>query len=270
MEEVSNQGEVYEEAFTQTETASPQMETEQDTKVSPESYQSNIQSQPDQQDKSWIKKVRRDRDDAVRRAHEAERKSKIQEELISQLMTTQQMQVPQEAEEDILSQIEREEYVPGDKVVKALKKQQQDFAKQLDEIKQLHQKQEISKQETQLRSQYSDYDEIVNSDTLDMLKEINPKLFNRVVNLLKVDPMDGASFAYETIVSQGIVDQVPGLKRSKEIEKKLDQNKKTVQSPQAYNKRPMAQAMSYPDTKEAKTALWHETLKYANMGGGGY
>lgn len=266
MEDVSNQG-VVEETL-QTETASPQTETEQDKSSYEE--QPNADVKTDHQDNSWIKKLRRDRDEAVKKAAEEARKSQMQEELIRQLMANQTQAPTQSAEEDILSQIEREEYVPGDKVAKALKQQQEQFNKQLEEMRNFNKKQEISKQEEKLRSQYADYDEIVNPDTLDILKETNPKLFNRVVNLLKVDAVDGASFAYETIVSQGIADQIPGLKRSKEIEKKLEQNKKTVQSPAAYDKRPMAQAMSMPETKEAKQALWQETLKYASMAGGGY
>ncbi len=267
MEEVSNQGAVYEETQTQQESASPQTETEREQ---PESTnQATAGDLPDQQNNGWIRKVRRDRDEAIRRAQEAERKSQMQEELIRQMTTKFTPQAAAESE-DILSEIEREEYVPGEKVAKALKKQQEQFNKQLEELKQSQKRQELSKEEERLRNTYSDIDDVVNPDTLDMLKEKNPTLFRRVANLLQVDPIDGAVFAYETIVSQGIAEQVPGIRRKKEVEKKLEENKKTVQSPQVFSKRPMAQAMQYPETKEAKKALWEETMRYANQGGGGY
>lgn len=269
MEEVSNPGAVQEETQVHQETAAPQAESNQETVAA--STEVQAQSSPDQQDKSWIKKVRRDRDEAIRKAEEAERKSKLQEELIRQLMANQgQAQAASQNEEDILDQIQREEYVPGEKVAKAIKREREEFRKQLDEIKKMQEKQLIARQEEDIRKTYSDIDDVVNPDTLDMLKETNPKLFNRVANLLKVDPMDGAVFAYETIMAAGIVDQLPGSRRAKEVEKKLEQNKKTIQSPTTFDKRPMAQAMSYPETKAARAALWAETERYASMAGGGY
>lgn len=264
MDEVSNPGAVQEETQVQTESAAPQMEATQEAIA--QSSEAKTQSQPDQQDKSWIKKVRRDRDDAIRRADEAERKAKMQEELMKQFMANQ---APQAApEEDILQQIQKEEYVPGEKVAKALRKQQEDFDRKLADLKKLQDQQYFSKQEDQIRATHPDYDDVVNPDTLDLLKETNPKLFNRVANLLKVDQMDGAIFAYETIVGQGLVDKIPDSRRAKEIDKKLEQNKKTVQTPQAYDKRPLAQAFQMPQTKKEKEALWAETQKYASMAGG--
>lgn len=270
MEEVLNQGEVLEETQVQVETASPGTETTHDQNVS-ELHSESSERQPDQQDKSWIKKVRRDRDEAIRAKEDAERKAQIQEELIRQLMANQGKGPSSNAvEEDIIAEIQNEEYVAGDKVARALKKQQDEFDKKFAKFEKLHEQQNISKQEAEIRSQFADYDDIVNRDTLDMLKETNPKLFTRVANLLKVDPMDGAVFAYETIVSAGLVEKIPDNRRAKEVEKKLEQNKKTVQSPQSFDKRPIAQAMNYPESKQAKQTLWEETLKYANMGGGGY
>lgn len=270
MEEVLNQGAGQEETLVQQEAATPQTESDQDTTVN-QTASSTGESSPDQQDKSWIKKVRRDRDEAIRGKEEAERKSKLQEELIRQLMVNQgQSQNSAQPEEDILDQIQREEYVPGEKVAKAIKREREEFRKELDKLKKVQEQQFQSKQEDQIRSTYSDYDDVVNPDTLDLLRETNPKLFNRVANLLKVDPMDGAVFAYETITAAGIVDKIPGARRAKEVEKKLDQNKKTIQSPTSFDKRPMAQAMSYPETKAAREALWAETQRYANQAGGGY
>ncbi len=266
MEDVSNQSVVDNDL--QMGSASPQTESSQEQPTQELSETSQVVS--DQHDKSWIRKNRRDRDDAIRRAEEAERKAKIQEEVIKQLMTNHPAAQTGQSEEDALLQLESEEYATGNKTAKAMKQQKQDLERQIAELKKAQQQSYLDRQEAEIRSQYADYDDVVNPDTLDMLKETNPRLFSRVANLLKVDPMDGAVFAYETIKNAGIGDKMPDVRRSKEVEKKLDQNKKTIQSPTSFEKRPMAQAMNYPETKEARQALWNETLKYASMGGGGY
>jgi hypothetical protein len=264
MEEVLNSGVA--DTNLQPETAAPQTEANQQN-VAPETVETpKVES--DQQDKGWIRKVRRDRDEAIRKAEEAERREKMKDELIKQLMAHQPQN--QEAEEDILSEIQKTEYVEGEKVAKALKKQKQDFEAQLAELKKMQERTFVAKQEEQIRSQFQDFDDVVNADTLDMLKETNPKLFSRVANLLKVDPMDGAVFAYETIIASGVAEQIPGIRRKKEVEKKLEQNKKTVQSPIAHDNRPIAQAMSYAEAKKARDALWAETNRYASMAGMGY
>ena len=266
MDEVSNLGAELE---TQTESASPQTDPSHESTIS-ESQAETTQVASDQHDKHWIRKVRRDRDDAIRAKEDAERKAQIQEELIKQLMANQGGQTQQAGEEDILAEIQREEYVAGDKVARAIKRQQEEFDKKLAKFEKAQAQQAYSSQEAELRKSYPDIDDVVNRDTLDTLKETNPRLFQRVANLLKVDPIDGAAFAYETIVSAGLVDKAPETRRAKEVEKKLEQNKKTVQSPLASDKRPIAQAMSYPESRAAREALWNETLRYASLGGGGY
>jgi hypothetical protein len=267
MDEVTNQSVV--DSDPQMGTASPGTDSMQEQPTQELSETSQVAS--DQQDKSWIRRNRRDRDEAIRRAEEAERKAKIQEEVIKQLMTNANHPAQTGVtDEDILAQLEREEYATGDKMAKAMKQQKQDLERQIADLKKAQQQSYLERQEAEIRSQYADYDDVVNPDSLDILKETNPRLFTRVANLLKVDPMDGAVFAYETIKGAGIGDKMPDVRRSKEVEKKLDQNKKTIQSPTSFDKRPMAQAMNYPETKEARQALWNETLKYASMGGGGY
>ena len=263
MDEVLNQGEVQE--VVQTETASPQDQSAQETNQ--EGQTNQTPSSTDHQDKSWIKKVRRDRDDAIRQADDARRQLKIQEELIKQLMgNLPQNQVSNE--EDLLDQIQKEEYVPGDKVAKALRKQQQQFDQKLEEIKKASEQQKASSMFSELRREYSDFDDVVNSETLALLDETYPRLAQTIAK--NKDPYDAALLAYETIKDKGLLEKVPGSRREKEVEKRLEQNKKTVTSPQAFDKRPMAQAFRYPETKKEKEALWNETLKYASMAGGGY
>ena len=64
-------------------------------------------------------------------------------------------------------------------------------------------------------------------------------------------------------------DDVKGIKRSKEVEKKLDENKKTVQSPQVFDKRPMAQAFDYTKmSKSMKDELQSEMHRYGSLAAG--
>ena len=60
-------------------------------------------------------------------------------------------------------------------------------------------------------------------------------------------------------------------RHAKEVEKKIEKNEKTVQSPQAYNKRPMAQAFSMTNMSDGeKTKLYEEMMGYASQAGHGY
>jgi hypothetical protein len=55
--------------------------------------------------------------------------------------------------------------------------------------------------------------------------------------------------------------KVPDSRRSKEIDQKLEKNAKTVQSPLANDKRPMAQAFKL--TEAEKSQLQDEMMRYA-------
>ena len=264
MEEVSNPGEVLEDQV-QAESATPQAESDQEAVSAVSTSQS--ESKPDQQDKSWVKKLRRDRDEAVRREQETARKAQIQEELIKQLVSNGRIAQP-EAEEDIFQKVQKQEYVAGEDVAKLLKQQKDEFRRELDELKKHSAQQQMASMFTEIKREYSDFDEVVNPDTLALLDESDPSTAQARAEIK--DPSKQARLAYKMIKANGLVEKVPDSRRAKEVEKKLEQNKKTVQAPQAYSPRPMAQAFRNPETKKEKEALWAETLKFANMSGGGY
>lgn len=261
MEETSNHSVVPEEIPAQLESAAPQVDPVQEADSNQSLQHDSVQS--DQQDRSWVKKLRRDRDDAIR-------DSRMKDELIKQLLEAQRQPqaVHQAPEEDILQQIQREEYVPGEKVVKALKKQADDFERKLEELKKQSEMQKANSMLSELKREYSDFEEIVNPETLALLDETYPKLANTIAK--NKDPYDAALLAYEAIKAKGLVDKVPQARREKEVEKRLEANKKTIQSPSSFEKRPMAQAFRMPQTKEEKAALYREMTSYASMAGGGY
>lgn len=266
MEEVSNPGEMLDQNQAVMETTSPQTEAHQEATESQSSGQDKSPS--DQQDTAWIRRLRRERDDAIRKSNESEKNAQMEREVYRQLMANQSAHSTAPVEEDILQQIGKEEYVPGDKVVKALQRQRDDFRKEIDELKKASEKTKMNSMLDDLKREYTDFDDVVNPETLALLDENYPRIAQSIAK--NKDPYDMALLAYETIKSKGLSEKVPGYRREKEVEKRLEQNKKTVQTPQAYDKRPMAQAFRMPEGKKEKEALWQETLKYASMGGGGY
>ena len=252
MEEVENQGVLQEETQAQTEIAAPQTESDQDKNT-----QAEAQAIPNH---AWA---------AMRKKNEElERKAMMQEELLKQIISSQQGSLPQAPqEEDILASIQSEEYVPGEKVAKAFKKQEERFARQLHEMERKYQGFQDKSVLDDVRRDHPDFDEVVNPDTLALLKEIDPR---RAIALENTpDAYVREATRYDIIKARGIHDQVPSAKRAKEIDKKIEQNKKVVQSPQVYDKRPMAKAFDYARLdKKAQEDLRSEMYHYASQAHG--
>jgi hypothetical protein len=249
MDEVTNQSSE-QEIVQQQEIASPETETKQDIQA---------QEKPPEE-KSWVNRLRRERDEAIRKAN-------MQEELMQRLMAQQaQVNVPQASQEDFIEDLSKEEFVAGEKVAKSLKKMQEDFKKQLQEVKNQYQQSKYMDSISELKREYPDLEDVVNPDTLQIVKEKNPRLAQAWQNL---DDYSIYVQAYPYIKNMGILEEVPGSKRTKEIEKKIEQNKKIVQSPQAYEKRPMAQAFNSGRlTESQKKELYEEMHGFARMSGG--
>jgi hypothetical protein len=72
--------------------------------------------------------------------------------------------------------------------------------------------------------------------------------------------------SYKYIKALNLVDKVPNARRVREVEKKLDRNGKTIQSPMAFDKRPMAQA--FKSTEADKNRLYEEMMGYASQANG--
>lgn len=213
----------------------------------------------DPKDRQW-KELRRSRD-------EFERKSRMQEELLQRLMT-QQMAPPTvpQPEEDVIADLTKDEYVSGEKVAKSLRKIEDKYEKKFAEMESKYKKNTVEDKYAKLQHKYSDFDDVVNLETIKTFAEKNPEIAETWRNL---DDYSIAIQAYPLIKSSGIVDDVKGIKRSKEVEKKLDENKKTVQSPQVFDKRPMAQAFDYTKmSKSMKDELQSEMHRYGSLAAG--
>lgn len=251
MDEVENQG-VLPDLQAQQEIAAPETEIRQDEVSS----KAEAQAIPNH---AWA---------AMRKKNEElERKAAMQEEILKNFLMQQQVQSQIQPEEDAISELQAEEYVPGEKVAKAFKKQEEKFAKRLQEIERRYQNVHDSSELAQVRRDHPDFDEVVNPDTLALLKEIDPR---RAIALENTpDPYVREATRYDIIKARGLADQVPGAKRSKEVDKKLEQNKKVVQSPQVYEKRPMAKAFDYSRMdKKLQEDLQNEMNHFARMAHG--
>lgn len=170
----------------------------------------------------------------------------------------------QAAKPDELDSVNDDDYIPAGKVRKLIAREAQKMAAQ--ETERLLRAQEQSQFLTRLKTKFSDFDEIVNPETLALLEEQDPELAASIAE--EKDPYRIGLQTYKYIKASGIQSKVPQSRRAKEVEKKLEKNAQTVQTPQAYDKRPMAQAFRMSDTD--KKALYEEMMSYASQAGSGF
>ena len=236
------------------EVASPQTEATQETAA-----RSQYSQEEDRQDRNWRE---------LRRAKEEwERKAKMQEEILQRMMSQQQVHsAPAPQEEDIITDIAKEEYVAGEKVAKGFKKLEEKFDRRVQEIERRYEEKHKNALFNDLKREFPDFDEVVNSETLSLLEETNPRLASTIAS--SKDPYSIAVQSYEYIKAKGLSNKGSSSKRAQEVEQKLEQNKKTVQSPQAFEKRPMAAAFKMTETM--KKELQQEMYHFAQQAGMGY
>lgn len=217
--------------------------------------------QTESQDPNWLKNLRKERQKLVQ-------ENRLKDELISQLMQAKQATPPVQAEDDLIESIQKEEYVPGEKVAKGFKHLEQKFAKKLEEVENKYKASAYQTQINDLRREFSDLEDVVNPETLQIVKEKNPRLAQTWAGL---DDYTLYVQAYPYIKHSGILEEVPGFKRAKEVDKKLEQNRKSPPSPLANEKRPIAQAFDFNRLSDVqKKELQKEMYHYASLGGGAY
>lgn len=227
----------------------------------------HIESAPQEEEHpDWIKNLRRDRKVLRQQLEEGKKREKMQEELLQRLISQQQQSAPsQPQEEDIIQQIAREEYVPGEKVAKGLKKIEEKFDRQVQEIRREYASKHQNSLFNDLKREYSDFDSVVNPETLEILEETNPRLAQAIAS--NPDPYLMAVQSYEYIKAKGIHNSQTS-KRVRETEAKIEQNKKTIRSPTAYESRPMATAFQM--SEQMKEELRKEMYGNASRVGMGY
>lgn len=204
---------------------------------------------------------------ALNRAKEdLERKLRMQEEIMEKLLKAKTPDPVQEIDE--YDAISDEEFIPKGKVKGLVRKEAEKIAESIArrEYEKFAKQQEQSQFLDKLQRQYSDFNEVVNPETLAIFEEQEPELANTIAE--SKDPYKIGIQSYKYIKALGISQKAPEVRRVKEVERKLKENEKTIQSPMTYDKRPMAQAFRL--TEAEKTKLYEEMTQFASQAGFGY
>lgn len=243
MDEVQNQSEVAEVAPQET----VQNETVQQTQEAPVEKETK-------QEFNWRELNRAKKD--------LERKLKLQEEanekLMHMLTSPKQSQTVEEPEDP------DDEFIPKGKVKKVAKKQIEPLEKKIQELEERLEQSRQIQFVNDLKRRYPDFDEVVNQETMALLEEKEPELAQTIVDL--GDPIKMGVQTYKFIKAMNLQSKIPDARNARDVEKKLEKNAKTVQTPQAYDKRPLAQTFVLTD--KVKSELWDEMSRFGAMAGG--
>lgn len=244
------------------------------------SSEENLEASPaqeeTQQDKNW-KELRKKEQESKNREHLALEKVKLQEELIKNLLESQrnlsQQQVsgqPQKVETDEFADIPDSDFMAKGDARRMHQKDARSIARE--EFQRLEAEKEKQRFIPRLKELYPDFDDIVNSEAIAKFEKEKPKLAKTIANM--GDPYEMGLQTYEFIKlmnpSNGSTPSSQE-RHAKEVEKNIDKNERSIQSPQAYNKRPMAQAFSMANlSKEEKTKLYEDMMGHASRSGFSY
>jgi len=167
-------------------------------------------------------------------------------------------------EVDELAHIPADDYIPKGQVEKLVQRAEKRVEKRTEEaVKKVLQEREQALFMDKLKSKFSDFDDVVNPETLEMLEQQDPELANSIAKMS--DQYTIGLQAYKFIKSMGLAEKAPDARRKKEVDKKIEQNAKTIQTPQAYDKRPMAQTFQL--TEAMKQDLYKEMMGCAKLAG---
>lgn len=213
-----------------------------------------------------IRALREGKKEAERRARELEMKMKMHEELMTQMIASQKAtasQAPPPVDE--LETIPDDDYIPKGQIQKLVRKTEEKAEKIAQEaVQRALQEQEKARFMDRLKHKFSDFEDVVNPETLDLLEKQDPELAQTILELK--DPYKMGLQSYKFIKSLGLAEKAPAARRAKEVDKKLEQNAKSIQTPQAYDKRPMAQTFQL--TEAMKQDLWKEMNQFASYADG--
>ena len=208
----------------------------------------------DEQDRNW--RAMRQRQKELE--YEIQQKNELLDRVLNQ--TRQPLAPPPIVEEEEPD----EEYVPAGKVKGIARRTMQPLEKKVADLEAKLAQQEQHKLVQSLKSQFNDFDDIVNIETLEMLEKHEPELAATIAQLK--DPYKMGLQSYKYIKALGLVDKLPETRRSKEVVRKMESSAKAVQSPQAYDKRPIAQA--YKSMEVDNKQLYEEMMHYARQANG--
>lgn len=237
-----------------------EVENSVNNEVATQETESQVSDQQTQQESANYESKQARNFAAMRQKQDAlERELRLQREMNERLLQmTQVQQKPQEPDE--LEALSDDEFIPKGKVKKLVQKEKESIKQEvINEFKAMQKQQVDSQFLDRLKRQFSDFEDVVNPETLNLLEKQDPELAETIVELK--DPYKIGIQSYKYIKALGISEKAPAARRAKEVEKKLEKNEKTIQTPQAYEKRPLAQAFQM--TEAEKKNLYKEMMGYA-------
>ncbi len=192
-----------------------------------------------------------------------ERRLKERDDMFERMLQAKVAQPLEKQEVDEFDSIGAEEFIPKGKVERLVEKKAQMYAEQIakKEVESYFKKQNDSQFLDRLNRQYSDFSEVVNPETLSLLEEKEPELAQTIADLK--DPYKIGMQSYKYIKAMNFVQKVPESRREKEIDKAITKAEKSVPSPAAFDKRPIAQAFKLTDAM--KKDLYREMHGYAAL-----
>lgn len=209
------------------------------------------QEQADLQDRNW-REMRR-------KQAELEQGIKERDEFIRNTFVAQQQQQmvkePEEPEEP------DDEYINKGRVKRVAQKSIEPLKKEIDDLKKELANKRKQDRFNSLKNKFPDFDEVVNAETIALFEQKDPELAEQLAK--NTDPYEIGLQSYKYIKYSGILEEVPGKRRRKEVEEKIEKNSKSVPSPQAYDKRPMAQAFKM--SRAEQTQILNEMMECANQ-----
>ncbi len=245
---------------------------DQDSTIVDEQTQEEVQGDPpgqegDPQDRNW-RELRRKNEAAESKNQQYEEKLQMQDQFIKSLLTQNQNQntVPAQPEVvDKFAQIPQEEYPTFGQTRDLVRQDSRAIARE--EFIKLERERDAVRFRERLQAKYPDFDEVVNSETIALLDKQEPELASTIADLK--DPYKMGLQTYNFLKSMNLGGSSDDKRHAKEVAKKIDKNEKTVQSPQAYSKRPMAQAFSMSNmSTEEKQGLYDEMMGHASRTSG--
>ena len=230
------------------------------TEAQEESVQQSKQevtAEETRQDRNW--RAARERQKQLE--HELKAQREMNEKLLQMQLANQkpfQQEEPEEPDED---------FITKGKVKQVAKKYVDPLEKKIADLEAKLEQQNQQNMFQMLRQKHTDFDEVVTQESMQILEEQEPELAATIA--ASKDPYKVLLASYKYIKALGIAGQ-PENKRAKEVDKKIAKNASTVQSPQVYDKRPLAQAFNILESPEEQKKLYQEMIGYASKVGFSY
>ena len=223
------------------------------------------QSHPQEQQPSEVVKKAEDKQEfnwkELRRVKaEQDAKLKAQEELIDRLLQAKAPE-PKAQEVDEFDTLADDDFLTKKQLEKRIAKQAELIAER--KYQEMRARDEQAQFLSKLKSKFSDFDTVVNPDTIAYLEQSEPELAESIAALK--DPYKMGIQTYKFLKNMNIQSVTEDKRHAKEVDKKLSKAEKTVQSPQAFDKRPMAQAFQI--SQRERDMLYEEMMLAARQAG---